>query len=379
MYTKSKTMADNIKFPPKTKGHLSNTEGLQSTLGSLVGMPFRLTGAPRTDGSNLRKLISNALEKAGLPAIADAESYSIMPPRKKGVPKMLAELIDSYLVTSGDSYNLQVWNRIPNSESVLVEFSDESDPLRNCDVRLVLAKIDIENSKIDSIAILSPEYIEKKWGKFGKPTIKHQLLISNIIRGKIVRSAERMAFAVDTERGKSFSTGQFILPASGLHDPIDPSRLFSIELIRDRVATELIGRKINAGDTKTRGQALEKMVAELLGYNMEPTTGLVGGYPDIPNQLLEVKVQDAQTIDLGKYTPEIDEIVVEGLGLTTQDVRYLIALTNPATNIIEGVVLMPGAELGRRYTYVSDTSYKCQRSIPMAFFVGIKGQCAVNP
>jgi hypothetical protein len=327
----------------------------------------------------MRKRISDVLKQAGLPEVAELGSYSIIPPRKKGVPKMLAELVDSYLVTSGKSYNLQVWNRVPNSDSVLVTFADNSEPLRNKDVRLILVKIYIENATIDSIAILSPEYIENRWGKFGKPTIKHQLLISNIIRGNIVGSAEKMAFAGDTERVKQLSTSQFNPTDLGLNSPIDSARLFSIELIRDRVAKELIGKKINASDTKTRGQALEKMVAELLGYDITSVAGLVGGYPDIPNQLLEVKVQDAQTIDLGRYTPEIEEVVVEGLSFTTQDVRYLIALTNSTTNVIEGVVLMPGTELGRRYTYVSDTNYKCQRSIPMAFFDGIKWKCVVNP
>lgn len=53
-------------------------------------------------------------------------------------------------------------------------------------------------------------------------------------------------------------------------------------------------------------------------------------------------MQDAQTIDLGKYTPEVEEIVFEKLGITTFDVRYLIALTNAKTNVIEGIILMPG-------------------------------------
>jgi len=106
---------------------------------------------------------------------------------------------------------------------------------------------------------------------------------------------------------------------------------------------------------------------------------LFGGFPDIPNQLLEVKVQDMQTVDLGRFTPEKDEIVVAENNLTTFDVRYLIALTNHQTDVIEGIILAPGEKLGEIFTYVSDVSYKCQRSIPMSFFNSYDGMCVYNP
>jgi hypothetical protein len=145
------------------------------------------------------------------------------------------------------------------------------------------------------------------------------------------------------------------------------------------VAKKLIGKTLETNDTKNRGQALERLVLLLLGYSEDNLQGLAGGYPDIPNQLLEVKVQDSPTVDLGKYTPEIEELVMENSNITTRDIRYLIALTNPQTNIIEGIVLVSGEKLGDIFTYVSDTSFKCQRSIPMSFFEGLKGKCVFNP
>ena len=118
---------------------------------------------------------------------------------------------------------------------------------------------------------------------------------------------------------------------------------------------------------------------ELLGYSTGKGENLVGGYPDIPNQLLEVKVQETQTVDLGRFTPEKEELVFPANNLTTFDVRYLIALTNGSTGIIEGIILAPGEKLGEFFTYVSDVSYKCQRSIPMSFFEKYSGQCVSNP
>ena len=104
---------------------------------------------------------------------------------------------------------------------------------------------------------------------------------------------------------------------------------------------------------------------------------LEGGYPDIRNQMLEVKVQDSPTIDLGKYSPQFEEQIYADF--TTRTVRYLIALTDSISGSIEGVILCPGGELGKNFTYVTEKSFKCQRSIPMSFFERYKGQVVYNP
>lgn len=160
-------------------------------------------------------------------------------------------------------------------------------------------------------------------------------------------------------------------------DKAESGEIYSIDLLYQHVAKHLIGTRLLAPDTKTRGQLLEKIVIKLLGYSSD--SKLVGGYPDLPNQLLEVKTQDERTIDLGQYSPQIIETIHESLQLTTQDVRYLIALTNPQTQIVEGLVLCSGKNLGNVFTYVSDNNYKCQKSIPMSFFDKFTGQCIADP
>lgn len=94
---------------------------------------------------------------------------------------------------------------------------------------------------------------------------------------------------------------------------------------------------------------------------------------------MEVKVQDSPTVDLGRFSPEKEETVIEGKDLTTYDVRYLIALTNSNISIIEGIILTPGEKLGELFSYVSAQSYKCQRSIPMSFFDKHYGKAVFNP
>lgn len=46
----------------------------------------------------------------------------------------------------------------------------------------------------------------------------------------------------------------------------DLKELYSIAVLKKMVADKLVGKKLDAAATKNRGQALERMVLELLGY-----------------------------------------------------------------------------------------------------------------
>lgn len=371
-------MDEAFKIPPKSPKHLTEISKLPEILKRLVGSEFKLTGKTRTDGANIRKLIAKELMSKVLPEAANSGEYEIVPPKKKGVPKILRELIDSYTVTSGESYNLQVWNRIPNSKTVLIKY-DSGESLKCDEVRYIFVKIDSQKNIISSIVILSAEYIETHFGKFGKPTIKYQLLISNKARNQIYASKSKILSYPDSKKLTYLTTDTYTNPDKSMVCEPSIQNLYSIKLLTERIAKKLVGKKLDNSSTKNRGQALERMTLELLGYKMAENENLVGGFPDIPNQLLEVKVQDTQTVDLGRFTPEKEEIVVAENNLTTFDVRYLIALTNPKTDVIEGIILAPGEKLGEIFTYISDVSYKCQRTIPMSFFNSHEGKCVYNP
>jgi len=294
------------------------------------------------------------------------------------VPKIVREFIDTYIVTTGTSYNLQVWNRIPASNTLLIKY-ESGESLHCNDVRFIFVRIDIAKSVIASIIILTPEYIEEKFGKFGKPTIKHQLLISSKARAAICESEDKILSFPDSKKLSYHITHDFRPPKSGMVEEPELKELYSISLLKKMVAEKLIGKKLDSAATKNRGQALERMTLELLGYDIKENELLYGGFPDINNQLLEVKVQDSPTMDLGKFSPEKEEVIIAEKNLTTFDVRYLIALTDPKTEIIEGIILSPGEKLGKLFSYVSDQSYKCQRAIPMTFFEKYYGKSVFNP
>lgn len=362
-------MKKAFNIPPKNPKDVISSNDLASCLQNLIGKPIKLTGKPRTDGATIRKMVTDCLSVYSTCKASKDTDYETISPRGKGIPRILLELVDTYIITSGTTYNLQVWNRFPNSKSALIEYKN-GKKIRSCDIRMVFLKIDMQKSIIESIVVLTPAYIERNFGPFGKPTIKHQIIISEKKRLEINGN---VLLGNDSKRMVGICRKTYKQPTEKMTDFPAESKPFSIELISKLVAKKLIGTKLQSADTKNRGQILERNVMTLLGYN----SNLVGGYPDIPNQLLEVKVQDSPTIDLGKFSPEFEEVVYSNI--TTKDIRYLIALTNPKTNVIEGIVLMSGSELGDIFSFVSDTSFKCQRSIPMSFFEKYKGKCVFNP
>lgn len=168
------------------------------------------------------------------------------------------------------------------------------------------------------------------------------------------------------------------IPTGQFKDIPVRQELFALEVLHRRLYP-LIGTHLPTSDTKTRGQALERLVAQLLGYTILDDGLLRGGYLDIFHQLLEVKLQEAATVDLGRYSPQVRETIPGFPQATTEDVRYLIALVSKDTGIIEGLVLSPGNKLGDHFSYVSDSNYKCQRSIPMSFFDRYDGLSVYNP
>ncbi|MGL1234897.1 nuclease [Vibrio parahaemolyticus] len=367
-----------FNHPPKHKNELSTPEELVNRLSVLVGQKFPFKKVARTDGSNVRKLVAMTLSE-GAPEKAAKPEFNVVPEKGKGVPKNLLEYVDSYIVTSGNVYNLQVWNRNPASDSVQVEYIN-GDTLSANDVRFVTVKVNTETHIIESVLVLSPAYIVEKFGKFGKPTVKSQMIISNKARQKVINKPSRILFYSSSRKIGDVKNIDNLHKFSIKDEPTKQS-LLPIESLLDVIATKIVG-KVSVTpslSTKERGQYLERIIATSLGYNINEAELMDGGYPDIRNQALEIKVQDSPTVDLGKYTPEFEVDVPSCPGFSTGDIRYFIALTNPTSGLVEGAVLCEGNKLGHHFTYIGAESYKCQRTIPMTYFEKYAGQTLYNP
>lgn len=339
-------------------------------LQSLVGKHIELTGKSRTDGSNIRKMVTACL--------SDCYDFKSNPNiafcAEKGVPKIKREMLDTYVVTTGNSYNLQIWNRIPNSNDILVEYAN-GEKITCADVRLVFVKVDSDTNAIESVLVTTPDYIEHAFGKFGVPTIKWQLIISDSKRNEIISSNPPVLVEPDFNLDKLLSDDIACHSMDMFDDPKE-GEIASITSLVPVLIENLIGKKIDPAATKNRGQSLEYDIISLLDYDVDEDSTLAGGYPDLPNQALEIKIQDSPTVDLGKYSPQFETEIYSDMGITTENIRYLIALMNKDTHEVEGFVLVPGKSLGDNFSYVTDKNFKCQRSIPMSFFDEYKG-CAV--
>lgn len=365
----------NLSLPPENVLEVLSGKELADKLYPLIGTSFPLVGNPRTNGSKLRKIIARQLDDESV-KVAKKGDFEIIPLKRKGIPKLLALLADSYIVTTGKNYNLQVWNRFPNTTNILVEYKNNNATIKCNDIRFILAQIDSEKQQIRTIIVATPQYIVDLFGIFGVPTMKYQLIITDSKRKLITNSISKCLYFDDTKKMSVHTHGNFFDITDSISSPPRSGYLLSLDEINKKVVNSLLGKKLSNADTKTRGQELERLVATLLGYQVNDT--LVGGYPDIPNQLLEIKVQDSPTVDLGKYSPSNPVVINTGLNITTEDIRYLIALTDKLGNI-EGIILCPGNKLGNLFTFVNGTSYKCQRSIPMDFFDSFSGKSVFNP
>jgi hypothetical protein len=367
-----------FSLPPCTKGQLTPPQVLAEWLQCLIGKKFQLTGKTRTDGSTLRKLIAETLEKQPLPPPCQESMFKIVPPKRKGVPRILLEYLDIYIVTSGKSYNLQVWNRNPATRSVQVEYRTGERLLTN-EVRFVFVRVDPTAHEIRAVLVLTPNYIVQKFGRFGKPIIKYQLIITDSARQAVLSESPPVLFYPDLKVIAPILTEACDLSLHSIHDEPSPRLLIKLESIRSIVVHHLIDTKIDSAATKTRGQVLEEKMCQLLGYPSADQQFLAGEYPDIRHQALEVKIQDSRTVDLGRYSPQFVETVPRCANFTTESIRYLIALTDNITGIIKGAIICPGRYLGKHFTFVGGKSFKCQRSIPMSFFEKYDGQSIFNP
>lgn len=362
---------------PKNKMMLNDSEELLSIFRNLIGTNFVLTGKTRTDGANLRSLVFDTLTQYKTYELADEADYEVLTEKGKGIPRILPEFLDTCIITNNKDYNMQVWNRIPDSDMPLIRYTNSSDVLTCKDVRYLLIKV--ENNMIVSILLLTPEYITRHFGKFGVPTIKHQLIINPKKRKEIIDASIPILFKNDERLIFNKMSNIEITTLDSIHDEPIMEKIIRIEDIFEIVKNEIIGFELKNTSTKLKGQELEKLVSEKLGYRISEDDLMVGGFPDLPSQLLEVKVQESPTVDLGKYSPQIEKTIFPNLGVTTLDIRYLIVLSDSSSGRIEGAVLCPGKFLGEYFTYVANKSYKCQRTIPAHFFNLFRGMVVYNP
>lgn len=251
-------------------------------------------------GNSLARLPLRTRSKVLKEQVCQALGYPTPTSFKKTKPRFPGQDFDTYIQKSN---NLQVWN-------------EELSPTR----RYVLIRLN-EQDIITRVKVVTGNRLASL-DKTGTLTQKYQARIMP------TETKSELITTEDTQRLKPYTHSEIDLSSDS--SPIDNPNAYHIlpiSVVYKKLQT-LIGTKFNAigfDQERNRGASLHRLICQKLGYHIYKDDGQ---YPDIKNQLLEVKLQTSPTIDLGLVCPNSNEKLdlpkLNGDHIRYCDVRYAI-------------------------------------------------------
>ena len=110
------------------------------------------------------------------------------------------------------------------------------------------------------------------------------------------------------------------------------------------------------------------MICSHLGYSIYEDDGQ---YPDIANQLLEIKLQTSPTIDLGLHSPEDGETVVNigGSVFYSDDIRYAIFDGEVCGNkiVLQNLYLVSGQDFTKYFPLFGGKKKNAKIQLPLQY------------
>ncbi len=302
----------------------------------------------RLRGISLAGLALRTRSKVVKEAVCRALGYPVPQSFKKTQPRFVGQMFDTYAQKSN---NLQVWNEelSPTRRYVILRVSEDDEITR---VKVVNGE---ELAQLDTTGTLTQKYQAR--------------LIPREATHELVAADDTDALAPHVRAGANLAqtVSPIDHPAHGLILPLAEvyARLGSA-----------VGRTFpDAGwdQERNRGAALHRIVCELLGYADYRDDGR---FPDVRNQLLEVKLQTSPTIDLGLVRPNSEEPLdvpqVAGTQVRHCDVRYALfyARTDGAEVTLTHLYLTTGAAFFTRFPQFGGKvlNRKLQIPLPSDFF-----------
>lgn len=279
--------------------------------------------------------------------VTQAMGYPVPKSFTKTKPRFPGQNLDVY-VQKAD--NLQIWN-------------EQIDPLR----RYAIIRVN-DASVITAVRVVTGATIAlldrtgkltQKFQASRRPDFTGSKLVSLVDTNNLIEvlqpaASPPSALGSPTDRP---DVGQ-VLPIAGIY-----SRLSS-----------LVGTRLAYGDMdqeRHRGAALQRIVCQALGYKSYADTGQ---FPDILNQVLEVKLQTSRTIDLGLVSPDSQSAAQEvGKDIRHCDVRYAIFFASRigvSDLVLNEVVVSTGEAFFREFQRFEGkvTNTKIQIPLPSDFF-----------
>jgi hypothetical protein len=293
----------------------------------------------------------SGLSLAGLPirtrskvvkeSICRALGYPVPRSFQKTKPRFPGQDFDTYVQKAN---NLQIWNQeiSPTRRYVLMRVSSVD----------VVTRVKIVTG--DTLAQLDTT---------GTLTQKYQ---ASCIPGQ---SKTELVARTDTARLLPHVIQQPKLMSSPVEHP-SSGFLYSIASIRELLSS-LVGQSFpDAGrdQERNRGATLHRLVCAALGYAKYQDDGQ---FPDIRNQLLEVKLQTSPTIDLGLVRPNdispLDTPKLKNDQIRHCDVRYAVfyATTNGKVVTITNLLLTTGEAFFERFPQFQGKVLNAKLQIPL--------------
>jgi hypothetical protein len=250
-------------------------------------------------GLNLAGFPLRTRSKVVKSAVCKALGYPVPSKFIKTKPRFPGQLLDTYTQKSN---NLQVWN-------------EELSPTRR------YALIRVSNDDVVERVKVVTGHTLAELDTTGTLTQKYQ---ARLICGT---TSNELISAEDTEVIKPFTNAYATLQGFSPTDNPAEGAILPIAVLFDRLRTLIGSTFVDRGhdQERRRGADLHRLVCRSLGYR---TYADDGRFPDVRNQLLEVKLQTSPTIDLGLVRPNsedpLDMTELRGLQVRHCDVRYAV-------------------------------------------------------
>lgn len=279
--------------------------------------------------------------------ICEALGYPVSKSFKKTHPRFPGQNFDVY---SQKSLNVQIWN-------------EEIDPNR----RYVFIQVN-DDDVITKVRVITGEELAS-YDKTGTLTHKYQATMSS--KGKSILLSPK-----DTEKIEKWANSND--PDLKNTDPnSEPQRdkFLRIAEVYNRLLP-IVGRSIDYIDAiqeRNRGAELHKLICEHLGYSKYEDDG---SYPDLANQLIEIKLQTSPTIDLGLHSPSDGSIVINTStqAFFSEDIRYVIFEGEPNKDrskiLLKYLYLVNGKDFSTHFPLFKgkEINSKLQFPLPPDFF-----------
>ena len=316
-------------------------EGAQAALRIPTPVLERLLAA-RLVGLSFAGLPLRTRSKAAKQHVCRALGFPVPPRFKRTQPRFPGQDCNVYVQKSA---NLQLWNEAVARAR-----------------RYVLVDLDAASAVVGVRVVTGATLL--RWDTTGALTAKHQARLRLGPRPTELVTPRNTASLAPLVQGAA----DLDAAARPLHAPARAT-LWPIAHLYARLRP-LVGRRFaHVGPNQER---LRCWVCAQLGYR---TAEDDGQFPDIPHQLVEVKLQTAPTIDLGLVRPDDREpwpgLALDGQAIRPCDVRYVLfsARTDGRTVTLTHLFVTTGAGFLARFPLLGrGPNRKTQVRLPRDFW-----------